>query len=161
MKKPWFGMLLLAVSAALVPAFASGGEKPVAGQNEVKVGPPPYSISPPRTRMSGSVMAARNSADDKQYIGCVHGASAGTWGIGYCYARTATGNPIMCSTSDAGLIAAMGSISAASFVAVDYENNTGNCVKIEIHNNSRHITHIVDAYKSPATGTINPGTLSP
>jgi hypothetical protein len=160
MKNKLFGIILLAVAAALVPSFADGGVKATQAAGEVKIGAPPYTISPARTRMKGSVMAAHNSADTTQYIGCQTSANAGTWSIGYCYARTASGTTAMCSTSDAGVIRAMGSINATSYIAVDYENNSGNCMKIEILNDSRNVAPIASA-TAVSTGASTLGMASP
>ncbi len=137
---------LVAASAAVVPALATGGEVANTNLDQVKFGLPPYNPQDGihLTRMSGSMIAARNSLDNKQFIRCMTQATKGTtMNTGWCEAKTTTANfPTRCYTNDVNLLATMRAINPTSFVAIDYQTHLGNCVKIEVTNDSRNLIPI-------------------
>jgi hypothetical protein len=151
-------IVLIVASAAVVPSFATGGEVANQTADQVKFGLPPYTVQDGihLTRMSGSMMAARNSADTKQFIRCMTQATVGTTiNSGWCEAKTATGwNAFRCYTNDPNLLATMRAINATSHVAIDYQTFLGNCVKIEITNDSRNVLTIGTPPTSPSTTTV-------
>lgn len=149
--------VFLIAASAIVPSLATGGEVASLTADQVKFGHPPYTTSDGihLTRMSGSMMAARNSSDTKQFIRCMTQATVGTTiNSGWCEARTATGtNALRCYTNDVSLLATMRAINPTSHVAVDYQTYLGNCVKIEITNDSRNIVGI------GSTAVASPGVV--
>jgi len=147
---------LVAASAAIVPSFATGGEVANTNNDQVKFGLPPYNPQDGihLTRMSGSMIAARNSLDSKQYIRCMTQATVGTTiNNGWCAAKTATmTTPVYCYTNDLNLQATMRAINPTSHVAIDYQTYLGNCTKIEVTNDSRNMITIgTPPPSSPAT----------
>lgn len=146
--KTFLPAILVATSAALVPSFATGGMKASQSEIEVKL----VSFGGNHWRMSGSVMGARNSADNNQHIGCETSVTPGG-GVAsrnaYCYARTSTmtTNPfgVMCGTGDAAMIDAIASINDTSFIEIHYDAATAICLNVKITNNSRYATPPVQA----------------
>ena len=134
---------ILIAATVLVPAFALSGERVT--NREVKIGPTPH--LPGRTRAEGSLMAARNSDDTVQYIGCRAHQE-----IGYCYARNEAGTPFMCSSSDPQMIVAMAAVNMTSHIIVDAQ--TGICKNLEVTNMSRYIAPIGNAIGNPLPGSL-------
>jgi hypothetical protein len=144
-------IILVAASASIVPSLATGGMKASQSEIEVKI----ISAGTNRWRMSGSVMGARNSADTNQHIGCETSVTPGG-GIGsrnaYCYARTTSmTNPygVFCSTGDAAMIDAIGTINDTSYIEIVYDQGS-TCQHVKITNNSKYATPPV---QSGATAT--------
>jgi len=133
--------ILLVAASAVVPSFATGGMKATQSEIEVKV----VSIGGNRWRMTGSVMGARNSADNNQHIGCETSVTPGG-GVAsrnaYCYARTSSmTNPwgVMCSTGDPAMIDAIASINDTSYIEIAYDL-ASICQHVKITNNSKYAT---------------------
>lgn len=84
----------------------------------------------------GSLRDARNSADSVAYIGCwvlvLPGASGGGTAFGACMARDASGNFLMCSTSDPAMVQVAGSINAASFVRFIVGPDGSSCSSVQV-----------------------------
>jgi len=97
---------------AFTPVVASAGLKSSPGL-----------VTLTSSRFSGVVSDARNSADNVQYIGCQGGGT-----FSYCFARNAAGSSVMCSTSDAGLMAAIRGLTPNSKLEVGY--HTGSCTYV-------------------------------
>ncbi len=133
--------LLLVAAASVVPSLATGGMKASPSEIEVKI----VSAGTNRWRMSGSVMGARNSADNNQHIGCETSVTPGG-GVAsrnaYCYARTSSmTNPygVMCSTGDPAMIDAIASINDTSYIEITYDQGSL-CQHVKITNNSKYAT---------------------
>jgi len=123
------GIASFLVAAALAPAVALGGQQLAPGVS--------ITSTSTSTRVRGSLIGARNSADTLQYIGCQVNYS-----FGYCWARDAKGTSVQCSSSEAGRMAAMRMVNATSYL--DFTIKAGSCTNIEVSNASRYL---------PATST--------
>ncbi len=107
-------LLILAASASLSYAGARY-------QNQVYV-------SQQNRVAYGSLVDARGSADNQQYIGCyVYNGQAG------CYAIDASGFGGSCYTTDAATIATIRSVSSESIVYFTW-NNDGTCNYMQTNN---------------------------
>jgi hypothetical protein len=88
----------------------------------------------------GSLKAARNSSDTKQYIGCAIGAQPGqTPGI-QCSAQNASGTSIYCADNapSAAAIAMVSGINDSSYVYFVADSNH-NCSYIVVYNYSYNL----------------------
>jgi len=71
-----------------------------------------------------------NTSDRTQYMGCYNSGTSGT-----CYARDRTGLTRTCSTSNAGMLAVIRSLSGDSYLLF-YWDASGNCTSVDVHNGS-------------------------
>lgn len=124
MKNNWFGLCLLAA----IPATAVAGYK-VSEQVSI------VTVSSSTVRVRGSLIGAHNSADNLQYIGCQI-----RYDFAYCWARDSSGRTAMCSTSEAGRLAAMRSVNAASYLDITMTN--GSCANMEISTSSKWMSPV-------------------
>jgi len=118
------------ISALTVVAALTGVA--YAGQavhNAVFVGP---------SSANGSLIGARTSPDDNEYILCKVTA-AGKLQVAGCYAADWDGNQAMCLTTDPGMVAAARSISAASYVSFKWDPHSGACTEIAVSNGSPYL----------------------
>jgi len=82
---------------------------------------------------TGSIGAARNSADTVQYIGClVYGTASGK--SVYCSARNANGNVAACTSNVAQLIEAVAAMNENSILDIGYGG--GVCSHIYVQGSS-------------------------
>jgi hypothetical protein len=128
MKMKWIGLCLL---AATVPATALAGYK-VSEQVSI------VTVSSSTVRVRGSLIGAHNSGDSLQYIGCQN-----RYDFSYCWARDKSGRTAMCSTSEAGRVAVMRSVNAASYLNITMVN--GACTNIEISTSSKWMSPVAQS----------------
>jgi hypothetical protein len=127
-------ILLFLVGSMVAPAAALAGYKT---SPEVTI-----TTSSTSTFVRGSLVGAHNSADSVQYIGCqIRGDFA------YCWARNAAGHTAMCSTSDAGKMAAMRTTNAASYLNITITN--GSCTSLEVTTASQYMSPIRNIVAQP------------
>ena len=123
--------LLLAVGM-VVPSVASAGESRVAA----------VTINQAGTSASGSMRATRDNSSANDRIGCLVSAfeySGGTVNYAACWAYQGT-RSLTCSTTNAALIAAAGTVSESSYVEIRrLESNPLRCTAIEVENDSRDL----------------------
>jgi hypothetical protein len=124
-KNNWIASCLLAV---VLPATALAGYKV---SERVSI----VTLSSSSVRVRGSLIGAANSSDDTQYIGCQNRHD-----FSYCWARDASGRTAMCSSSQAGHLAAMRSVNAASYL--DITMTSGACASIEVSTSSKWISPV-------------------
>lgn len=84
---------------------------------------------------SGNLGTARNSSDGLQHLWC----SSVSTGVGYCYAKDASGVTASCATIDAGMIATIRSLNSDSNLQVTYDS-AGYCTLIWISTGSHFET---------------------
>ena len=125
MKKNWIGSCLL---AAAFPATALAGFKTF---EQVSI----VTVSSGTVRVRGSLIGAHNSSDNLQYIGCQN-----RYDFSYCWARDSSGRTAMCSTSEAGRVAVMRSVNAASYLDITMTN--GSCTTLEVSTSSKWMSPV-------------------
>jgi hypothetical protein len=124
MKKSWLGAGILAVGVGLlISQGALAGQKTTAN----------VIITAGANEFSGSLGAARNSADTMQRIYC---ASDHISGI--CNARNAAGAVATCTTSDPDILAVIRGINGDSFLFVKH-NGAGTCTNVWVNNASYYM----------------------
>jgi len=79
---------------------------------------------------NGTLRAARNSADNVQYIGCVRYAYDTGSNSALCYARMANGTYASCSTSDANMISVAETMSSAAYLYFVVNADTWSCDRV-------------------------------
>ncbi|MBM4257612.1 MAG: hypothetical protein FJ147_17175 [Deltaproteobacteria bacterium] len=92
----------------------------------------PKTSYPNETEAFGSMVGTRDSADNKQYIGCSLDAAP----FVTCSAVDSTGKFAGCISYDAGHIDAVQKMTDSSFIAFRFNRANATCVKVEINNNS-------------------------
>ncbi len=90
---------------------------------------------------SGSLGSARNSSNSVEYVYCDAFTSVGSVSA-TCGARNSAGVSAVCSTNDAALVTAIGTITTDSYVRVSY-SATGTCSSIRVVNSSQHAPKVL------------------
>ncbi len=85
----------------------------------------------------GAIGSVRNSADTLSSIACYVYTPAQGKATGLCGVGDAQGNFVMCSTTDAGIIATIESIANDSLISFVYDATSGDCVDVQINSNSQ------------------------
>jgi len=81
----------------------------------------------------GNLGDARNSVDAVQYIGCTITGSAGS-----CIAVNSAGVVHSCTTTDPGMMSAIGAINGDSYVVFRWDGATGLCTTVQVSNYSQY-----------------------
>ena len=91
---------------------------------------------------SGDMVTARYSTDPDEYIGCgiriFSDGAGGTTAFGFCQATDRDGDIAFCNTADAGLLDAISSSAAFSFVTFSWDA-TDTCTRIGFSNQSFYL----------------------
>lgn len=98
----------------------------------------PVVITPANNAFGGDMGSVRNTTDTQQYLHASFQVSQ--WGIynATLYARDASGNSALCTTSDPKLIEVVRSITTDSFIMV-YHDGAGTCTVIEVVQGSYNV----------------------
>jgi hypothetical protein len=84
----------------------------------------------------GAVSSAYNSVDGNQLILCKQQVYAAGYSFGYCYAVDANGNSLSCNTSNAAILAAMGTINDGSIIEFGTAPGSTDCSLLTVRNGS-------------------------
>lgn len=123
------------VASALLVTAALGANAAIGGAwivDEVTI-----SHWPGETYVHGGMAAARDSADNIQYIGCYAYGSLGlSWG--YCVAVTASGESASCYAYDADIVGSMRAVHGDGGVAFAFFKGETDCHYVVANNLSYH-----------------------
>jgi hypothetical protein len=95
------------------------------------------STSPLRSAASGSMVGARYSADNQQYIGCV-AIAADHYANNFiqCHARDKSSKSLVCGSQDPKLLETVQAMTDSSSIFIEADNAKGACTGIEIYHGS-------------------------
>ncbi len=85
----------------------------------------------------GSMAAARNSANDVEYIGCEVKTTIGGGPVVTCLARNAAGTTVQCTSNNSWMVQAANAISPEAMLRFHW-NLSNECDIIEVENYSYH-----------------------
>jgi hypothetical protein len=80
----------------------------------------------------GALGVVRNTANTVEYIGCWTNGN----GVADCFAKDAAGNAVECSTSTAGIVAAIRAMNSDSLISVGSSNGT--CTSVSVFTRSEY-----------------------